>query len=69
MGVTHAEREICKGVFIVSSQSKSFKIGRNSETGRLTTVGTARSHKSTHQVEHMPKRGYGDTDQDKKSEK
>jgi len=53
----------------MSSQSKSFKIGRNSETGRLTTVETARSHKSTHQVEHMPKPGNGDTDRDDKGGK
>lgn len=39
--------------------SKSFKIGRDAETGRLTTVKEAREHPKTHVVEHMPKRGHG----------
>lgn len=43
-----------------SSGSKSFKIGRNAETGRLTKVSTARNNPKTHVVEHMPKPGRGD---------
>lgn len=41
--------------------SNAFKIGRNAETGRLTTVKDARQHPRTHTVEHMPKPGRGDT--------
>ena len=39
----------------------SFKIGRNADTGRLTTVDKARENPKTHVVEHMPKPGRGDT--------
>lgn len=39
--------------------SKSFKIGRDSKTGRLESVGDARRHPGSSQVEHMPKPGYG----------
>ena len=39
--------------------SKSFKIGRDSKTGRLESVEDARRHPSTSQVEHMPKPGHG----------
>lgn len=42
-----------------SKGSKSFKIGRDSRTGRLESVEDARRHPSTSQVEHMPKPGYG----------
>lgn len=41
------------------SKSKSFKIGRDSRTGRLTSVDNARRNPQTTQVEHMPKRGNG----------
>jgi len=47
---------------MASKGSKSFKIGRNSETGRLESVEDARRHPSTSQVEHMPKPGYGTAD-------
>jgi len=47
-------------------ESKTFLIGRNSETGELTTVEEARKHSKTHTVERMPKQGYGDTDRGKK---
>lgn len=39
--------------------SKSFKIGRDSKTGRLESVEDARRHPGTSQVEHMPKPGHG----------
>ena len=39
----------------------SFKVGRNAETGKLTTVDYAKQHPKTHVVEHMPKPGRGDT--------
>lgn len=42
-------------------ETKSFRIGRNAETGRLTPVDYARSHPKTHIVERMPKPGRGDT--------
>lgn len=41
-------------------ETKSFPIGRNAETGRLTTVEYARDHSRTHVVERMPKPGRGD---------
>lgn len=43
------------------AESKSFLIGRNAETGELTTVEHARSHPRTHVVERMPKSGHGDS--------
>lgn len=46
----------------MSKESKTFKIGRNSETGRLKTVKEAERDKKGSTVERMPKRGYGDTD-------
>jgi len=46
--------------------SKSFPIGRNAKTGRLTTVEKAREKPATHVVERMPKAGQGDTRTDKK---
>jgi len=49
----------------MSKETKSFKIGRDSETGRLTTVKEARENPKDHQVEHMPKPGRGDTDRKK----
>lgn len=41
-------------------ETKSFPIGRNAETGRLTTVEHARKHSRDHVVERMPKPGRGD---------
>ena len=52
------------GVIAVSKKSggsKSFKLGRDSRTGEFMPVERAR-HRSDAQVEHVPKRGYGDTD-------
>lgn len=45
----------------MGKENKSFKIGRNSETGKLESVKKAQQHPKTSQVEHMPKRGRGDT--------
>jgi len=47
-------------------EPKTFLIGRDSETGELTTVKEARNHPKTHTVERMPKQGYGDTGRGKK---
>ena len=44
-----------------SGGSKTFLIGRNATTGRLTPVPMARAKQATHVVERMPKSGYGDT--------
>lgn len=41
--------------------SKTFPIGRNAETGRLTTVKVAQAKPKTHLVERMPKPGRGDS--------
>jgi hypothetical protein len=41
--------------------SKTFLIGRNAKTGRLTKVSVAKKKAGTHTVERMPKRGRGDT--------
>ena len=43
------------------SSSKSYPVGRNAETGRITTVEYAKSHPKTHVVERMPKPGRGDS--------
>ena len=43
------------------SKSKTFKVGRNAKTGRLTTVREAERKSATHVVERMPKPGRGDT--------
>jgi hypothetical protein len=43
------------------SKSKTFPIGRNASSGRLTTVKTAERRSATHVVERMPKPGHGDT--------
>lgn len=51
--MTELEASMAKG-------SKSFPIGRNAETGRLTTVKVAREHPKDHVVERMPKPGRGD---------
>lgn len=45
-----------------SKETKSFKLGRDSKDGRFTTVEHAREHPNDHQVEHVPKKGHGDTD-------
>lgn len=45
----------------MSKKSKTFLIGRNASTGKLTRVSTARAKPSTHVVERMPKAGHGDT--------
>lgn len=44
-----------------SSNSKTFLIGRNAVTGKLTSVSTAKARPTTHVVERMPKSGNGDT--------
>lgn len=49
------------------SKSKSFKEGGSSVTGRFTSVEKARANLRTHQVEHVPKSGYGIENRDKKS--
>lgn len=46
---------------MASKESKSYKIGRDSKTGRLESVEDARRHPNSSQVEHMPKSGYGTT--------
>ncbi|MBS1816949.1 MAG: hypothetical protein JSU08_03380 [Acidobacteria bacterium] len=46
---------------MAKGSSKTFSIGRNASTGRLTTVTTARNKPATHVVERMPKPGRGDT--------
>lgn len=43
------------------SKAKTFQIGRNARTGRLTSVSRARQYPNTHVVERMPKPGRGDT--------
>ncbi len=45
----------------MAKSPKTFAIGRNSETGRLTSVEKAKANPKTHQVERMPKSGHGDT--------
>jgi hypothetical protein len=45
----------------VAKSPKTFPIGRNSETGRLTSVAKAQASPKNHQVERMPKPGRGDT--------
>lgn len=42
------------------SKAKTFPIGRNAETGQLTSVEHARRYPRTHVVERMPKPGFGD---------
>lgn len=44
----------------MARETKSFAIGRNARTGRLTTVKRARQYPNTHIVERMPKPGRGD---------
>ncbi|MFH1187783.1 MAG: hypothetical protein V1688_02880 [bacterium] len=45
----------------MAGKSKTFLIGRDAETGELTSVEYARAHRSTCIVERMPKKGFGDT--------
>ena len=44
-----------------SGSPKTFPIGRDAETGRLTSVKTAQQQPKSHVVERMPKPGRGDT--------
>lgn len=44
-----------------SGTSKTFQVGRDAATGRLTSVKEAKDHPKTHVVERMPKAGRGDT--------
>lgn len=46
----------------MSKESKTFLVGRNANTGKLTTVAQAKARPSTHVVERMPKAGNGDSD-------
>jgi hypothetical protein len=41
--------------------SKTSLLGRDARTGKFTTLKRARKYRSTHVVERVPKRGYGDT--------
>jgi hypothetical protein len=43
------------------SKGETFLVGRNAETGKLTSVENARANPKTHIVERMPKAGNGDT--------
>ncbi len=45
----------------MAKESKTYLVGRNAETGRLTSVEKAREKPTTHVVERMPKPGHGDT--------
>ena len=47
---------------IMSKDSKTFLVGRDAKTGKLTPVKEARQHPNTHVVERMPKSGHGDTE-------
>ncbi len=40
---------------------KTFKVGRDPETGELVTVKKAQGNPKKYIVESMPKKGYGDT--------
>jgi len=50
----------------MSKESKTTPRGRDSRTGEFTTVDRARQQPRTHQVERVPKPGYGDTGRGKK---
>jgi hypothetical protein len=41
--------------------SKTFAVGRNAKTGKLTTVKVAKAKPATHVVVRMPKKGRGDS--------
>jgi len=45
----------------LAKETKTFPIGRNSSTGKFTTVREAERKSASHTVERMPKAGYGDT--------
>ena len=57
----HQRLQLKKEVMNLAKESKTYLVGRNAETGRLTTVEKARERPSTHVVERMPKPGHGDT--------
>lgn len=46
----------------MSKPSKSFKLGRDSETGQFKPVDEARKDPKGSTVEHVPKKGYGTAD-------
>lgn len=46
--------------------SKAFRGARSSVTGKFVTKSYANSHKSTTQMENIPKKGHGDADRGKK---
>lgn len=45
----------------MAKSSKTFEVGRNAKTGRLTTVKKAKANPATHIVVRMPKKGRGDS--------
>lgn len=50
----------------MSKDSKSFKLGRDANTGRFVPVEKAKSSPSRYIVEHVPKPGRGDAPRRKK---
>lgn len=46
------------------SKSKSFKLGRDAESGRFKPVDEARADPKGSVVEHVPKKGYGTSKND-----
>jgi hypothetical protein len=50
----------------MSDTRKTFDVGRDSKTGEFIPVKEADRRKSTTTVERVPKRGYGDTKDDRK---
>jgi len=53
-------------VIQLAKESKTYLVGRNAGSGRLTTVEKAREKPATHVVERMPKPGHGDAKDGKK---
>lgn len=49
------------GVGKTNMSKKTFKVGRDPETGKLVPVDRARKYPKKYIVESMPKKGYGDT--------
>jgi len=45
----------------MTKKTKTFPLGRDSETGQFIPVDEARRHKKDSTVERIPKKGYGDT--------
>ena len=45
----------------MSKESRTTPRGRDSRTGEFTTVKEAKQQPSTHEVERVPKPGYGNT--------